>query len=340
MLKEKIQKKIDLKTKPIGSLGKLEKIALQIACIQKRLTPSLINPTITIFSGDHGITKEKISAYPQDVTHQMIYNFINEGAAINVFSKQHNIKIKIIDSGVNFNFRGNKKIIHEKVNYGTKSFLNNKAMSSKEFRESVKRGEKTISKIVESGTNIIGFGEMGIGNTSSSSIIMSYICNIPVKKCVGRGTGLNNEQLLYKINILEKSKKYHGKISDTNEILRSFGGFEMVQMYGAMLEAYRNNMILLVDGFISSVVMLAASRINPNILENTIFCHLSDENAHSLLLKYLNVEPILKLNLRLGEGTGCALAFPLLESAVSFLNNMASFEDSGVSNKIDNERRN
>lgn len=330
----KLKNKIDSKTKPKGALGLLEEIALKIGKIQKTVTPQLINPEIIIFSGDHGIAKEGVSAYPQKVTHQMVLNFINGGAAINIFSMQNNIKIHVVDSGVNFNFKNDNKIINNKIKNGTNSFLVKKAMNIDEFKKSVIKGKSLISKIISKETNIIGFGEMGIGNTSSSSIIMSYICDIPIKNCVGRGTGINDNQLKNKIKILENSKKFHGKLKDVEKIFLTFGGFEMVQMYGAMLEAYRQKMIILIDGFIASVVLLIASKKSPKIIENAIFCHLSNENAHSLLLKYLNVEPILKLNLRLGEGTGCALAYPLIKSSVNFLNEMSSFDDAGVSKKL------
>ena len=330
---EKLQKKINLKTKPIGALGFVETLALQIGNIQQSLSPSLNNPAIVVFSGDHGIANESVSAYPQEVTHQMVLNFVNDGAAINVFSKQHDISVYIVDAGVNFNFKNHKKIIDNKITYGTKSFLKSKAMQSDQYDQCIINGKTIVKNIALQGTNIIGFGEMGIGNTSSSSIIMSYICNYPIKDCIGRGTGINDKQLKNKIKILEESKSFHGSLNEIEDILSSFGGYEMVQMCGAMLEAYNQNMIILVDGFIASTIFLAATKINPNIIKNAIFCHLSDENAHTLLLKYLDVDPLLNLGLRLGEGTGCALAFPIIQSSVNFLNEMASFESAGVSNK-------
>ena len=332
-MESKLQHKINLKTKPLGALGLLEKLALQIGKIQKSLSPSLKNPSIVIFSGDHGIAHEGVSAYPQEVTYQMVMNFINDGAAINVFCKQHNIGIKIVDAGVNFDFKNNKKIIDNKIKYGTNSFLNDKAMKINEFDDCIAKGRSIVKDITLKGSNIIGFGEMGIGNTSSSSVIMSYICNLPIEKCVGKGTGLDNIQLQNKIKILEKSKIFHGNLTDIKEIFSSFAGFEMVQMLGAMLEAYERNMIILVDGFIASTVFLVAFKMNLSIIDNAIFCHLSDEKAHSLLLKYLNVEPLLNLNLRLGEGTGCALAYPIIQSSVNFLNEMESFDNAGVSKK-------
>jgi len=330
---EKLQKKINLKTKPIGALGFLETLALQIGNIQQSLSPSLNNPAIVVFSGDHGIANEGVSAYPQEVTHQMVLNFVNDGAAINVFSKQHDISVYIVDAGVNFNFKNHEKIIDNKISYGTKSFLKSKAMQSDQYEQCIINGKTIVKDIALQGTNIIGFGEMGIGNTSSSSIIMSYICNYPIKDCIGRGTGINDKQLKNKIKILEESKNFHGSLNDIEDILCAFGGYEMVHMCGAMLEAYNQNMIILVDGFIASTIFLAATKINPDIIENAIFCHLSDENAHALLLKYLDAEPLLKLDLRLGEGTGCALVFPIIQSSVNFLNEMESFESAGVSNK-------
>ena len=330
---DKLQKKINLKTKPIGALGLLEKLALQIGNIQQSLSPSLNNPAIVVFSGDHGIANESVSAYPQEVTHQMVFNFVNDGAAINVFSKQYDINVYIVDAGVNFNFKNHEKIIDNKISYGTKSFLKSKAMQSEEYDRCIINGKTIVKDIALQGTNIIGFGEMGIGNTSSSSIIMSYICNYPIKDCIGRGTGINDKQLKNKIKILEESKGFHGSLNNIEDILSTFGGYEMVQMCGAMLEAYNQNMIILVDGFIASTIFLAATKINPDIIENAIFCHLSDENAHALLLKYLDVDPLLNLGLRLGEGTGCALVFPIIQSSVNFLNEMASFESAGVSNK-------
>ncbi|MBC6400266.1 MAG: nicotinate-nucleotide--dimethylbenzimidazole phosphoribosyltransferase [Ekhidna sp.] len=331
-MKNKIQRKIDLKTKPLGSLGVLEKIAFQIGTIQNNLSPTLLNPALVVFAGDHGIAKDGVSAYPQEVTHQMVFNFLQGGAAINVFSKQHGFNLHIVDSGVNFDFEYNKLINH-KIDHGTKSFLTQKAMTAKEFQTCLKKGEETVKSIAANQTNIIGFGEMGIGNTSSSTMLMSYLCDIPIEDCVGKGTGVAGEQLKHKINILEQSETFHGRLDNLEEIFSTFGGYEMAQMCGAMLEAYKQNMVILIDGFIATAVFLAATKFKPGIKENAIFCHQSDEKGHQLLLKELKAQPILNLGLRLGEGTGCALAYPIIESAVNFLNDMASFESAGVSEK-------
>ncbi|MCM5663747.1 nicotinate-nucleotide--dimethylbenzimidazole phosphoribosyltransferase [Galbibacter mesophilus] len=336
-IENQLQQKIDTKTKPIGALGMLEKLAFKIGTIQSSLSPKLTAPTMIVFAGDHGIANHGVSAYPQEVTHQMVLNFLNGGAAINVFSKQHDIELKIVDAGVNFDFPSNDTLISAKIANGTQSFLEEKAMTAAQFQDSIEKGASIVKEIAQSGTNIIGFGEMGIGNTSSSAIIMSYLCNIPIEDCVGKGTGVEGDQLSNKINILKKTKDFHGTITSPEEVLTTFGGFEMVQMYGAMLEAQRQGMIILVDGFIASTVFLAAYKTNPSIQKNAIFCHLSDESGHLRLLNYLNAEPILKLNMRLGEGTGCALAYPLIKSAVAFLNEMASFESASVSEKSQTE---
>lgn len=330
---EQLQHKIDFKTKPIGSLGSLEKLALQIGLVQNTVTPELSNKTIVVFAGDHGIAKNGVSAYPQEVTFQMVMNFLQGGAAINIFSNQNNITLKIIDSGVNFDFEINENLTNAKIAYGTNSFLKEKAMTENQLQQCFYKGAEIVNQIFKNGCNVIGFGEMGIGNTSSATMLMSYICNLPIEKCVGRGAGLDDLQLENKITILKQAKTFHGHIENPKEVLQTFGGFEIAQMCGAMLSAFENNMLILVDGFIASSAFLVAYKINPAIIKNAVFCHLSDEFGHQNLLNYLGVGPLLKLNMRLGEGTGCAVAYPLIESAVNFLNNMASFESARISNK-------
>lgn len=333
MITTDLQHKIDHKTKPLGALGTLEKLALQIGQIQQTLSPSLQHPTMVVFAGDHGIANEGVSAYPQAVTHQMVLNFLNEGAAINVFCQQHQLHLKVVDAGVNFDFSAHPALINAKIGYGTRSFLQEKAMTEQELEDCFKTGKKIVKDLALEGCNTIGFGEMGIGNTSASALIMSSICQLPLEQCVGRGTGVNDEQLQQKIAILQQAKDKHGLLLSPKEILQTFGGFEIAQMCGAMLAAYQQNMLLLVDGFIASNAFLVAKALEPNIQDNAIFCHLSDEQGHLNLLNHLKATPLLRLGLRLGEGTGCALAYPLIESALAFLNNMASFESAGVSNK-------
>jgi nicotinate-nucleotide--dimethylbenzimidazole phosphoribosyltransferase len=331
-LKEQIQHKIDFKTKPTGSLGELENIALQIGLIQNTLSPEIKNPAMLVFAADHGLTEEKISLYPKDVTWQMVMNFVAGGAAINVFCKQNNISLKVVDAGVDYDFPLNIEIIDAKIRYGTKNMRKLPAMNMDDCELAMRRGSELVIKEAKSGCNTIGFGEMGIGNTSSSALLMSKFTGIPIEECTGRGTGLDNEALNRKTSILKEIiEKYDPKTPiDT---LATFGGLEIAMMTGAMLEAQKQNMIILVDGFIASSCLLTAIQFNPEIRENAIFCHQSDEKGHLLLLQYLKVNPILKLGMRLGEGTGAALALPIVQAAVNFLNQMASFESAGVSNK-------
>lgn len=328
-----LQHKIDFKTKPLGSLGQLEKIALQVGLIQNTLSPQLKNPHLVVFAGDHGITKDGVSAYPQEVTFQMVMNFLHGGAAINVFCKQNKIKISVVDAGVNYKFLKELQVVNAKVGMGTKSFLREPAMSIKQMQKCLDNGSKIVNDIYQSGCNVIGFGEMGIGNTSSASALMSVICNIPIEECVGKGTGLDETGVQKKIKIIRKAIAFHKKIDIPFKILATFGGFEIAQMCGAMLQAAENKMLILVDGFISTAAFLVAFKINPEILDYAIFCHQSDEQGHAKMLRYLGVKPLLHLNMRLGEGTGTAIGYSIIQSAVNFLNEMASFESAGVSNK-------
>ncbi|MEO9804652.1 MAG: nicotinate-nucleotide--dimethylbenzimidazole phosphoribosyltransferase [Reichenbachiella sp.] len=332
-LNAKIDHKIDLKTKPIGALGQLELLARQICQIQQTLTPNLIKPTIVVMAGDHGLANEGISAYPQKVTHQMVLNFLGGGAAINVFSEQHQIDLKIVDAGVNFDFGNRPGLIDAKIGMGTKNSLTEPAMSLEQLKLAMQRGSEIVTEIQEEGSNIIGFGEMGIGNTSAASLIMSHICQIPIETCVGRGTGVDDEGWRKKVNVLVQVQTKHSGISETRELLQAVGGFEIAMMCGAMLQAASLGMIILVDGFIACAAYLCAQSFNSNIRHYAIFCHQSDESGHRQMLEYIGANPVLKMNMRLGEGTGCALAYPLLASSVAFMNQMASFESAGVSNK-------
>jgi nicotinate-nucleotide--dimethylbenzimidazole phosphoribosyltransferase len=329
-----LQNKVDNKTKPLGALGKLEKIAIQIGSIQHTLEPQLINPTIVVFAGDHGIVKEGVSPYPQEVTYQMVFNFLQGGAGINVFAKQHGIEIKVVDAGVNFNFETHPDLINEKIDAGTKSYLSEPAMTQGQCYAAINKGADIVEKIRKTGCNIIGFGEMGIGNTSSAAILMSLLCDIPLENCIGRGTGLDDGGLEKKKAILKSAITNHQQFDKTPVgILKTFGGFEIAMMCGAMLKAAELEMVLMIDGFIATSALLVASKINPNILEYCIFAHQSNEQGHRLMLEHLHAEPLLSLDMRLGEGTGVAVAYPMIASAVHFLNQMASFESAGVSTK-------
>ncbi|WP_163444709.1 nicotinate-nucleotide--dimethylbenzimidazole phosphoribosyltransferase [Flavobacterium columnare] len=333
-LTEKLQHKIDFKTKPLGALGQLESIALQIGQVFNTLTPEIRNPQILVFAADHGIAREGVSAYPAEVTPQMVLNFVNGGAAINVFSKQNGLTLEVIDAGVNFDFDNSLPIIHQKVAKGTQSFLEQAAMSAEQFKECLQKGRQIVQEIHTKGSNCVGFGEMGIGNTATSAVLMSILTEIPIQDCVGSGTGVVNEALDRKTIILKTALQNYKGSSMIDEKLAHFGGFEIYQMAGGMLQAFENNMLILVDGFISSVAFLVAYTYEPKIIKNAIFCHCSQEKAHKNLLHYLNGKPLLDLGLRLGEGTGIALAFPIIQGAVNFLNQMASFEEAGVSESL------
>jgi nicotinate-nucleotide--dimethylbenzimidazole phosphoribosyltransferase len=328
--------KIDHKTKPIRSLGGLEGIALQIGLIQRSLTPILSNPTIVVYAADHGIAHEGVSAYPQDVTWQMVYNFLDDGAAINVFCRQHNIALRIVDAGVNYDFPEDLSgLIRNKAAKSTKNFLKAPAMTVKQAKSCIDSSANIVRAVHKGGCNTIGFGEMGIGNTSSASVLMSLLTGFPLETCIGRGTGLDDDQLNHKLEILTKAMMRHGKPDTVLKTLSAFGGFEIAQLVGGMLQAAELRMIILVDGFIATMAFLVAHAIDPAIKDYCIFCHQSAEQGHGVLLNFLNVKPILNLNLRLGEGTGAAMAFPIIQSAVNFLNEMASFESAAVSTRND-----
>lgn len=328
-----LQEKIDGKTKPLGALGTLELLAFQMATVFETLSPKITNPNIVVFAADHGIANHGVSAYPQDVTRQMVGNFLEGGAAINVFCKQNDIQLSIVDSGVNYDFPTNANLINAKIAKGTQSFLQAPAMSETELQLCFEKGKTIVENISKAGSNCIGFGEMGIGNTSTASVLMSLLTGFSIEECVGKGTGVENKKLFQKQNLLKKAIENYSGPADLKEQLAYFGGFEIIQMASGMLTAFENKMLVLVDGFICSVAFLIASKMNPSILKNAVFCHCSAEQAHQKLLQYLNAKPILNLDLRLGEGTGCAIAFPILKSAEAFLNEMASFESAGVSKK-------
>lgn len=330
-MKEALQHKIDFKTKPIGSLGKLEKVALKIGLIQQTLSPQLKNPTHLVFAGDHGLTDEGVSPSPKEVTYQMVMNFLSGGAAINVFCRQNDINLKVIDAGVDFNFTPDTKIIHAKMGNGTKNIMKEPAMSIDLCKKTIEKGREIVDNEFKAGCNVISFGEMGIGNTSIASLLLNKYTNIPIEDCTGQGVGHSPEGFKRKMAVLkEASMKYD--VKDSLEILATYGGFEVAMMCGGMLQAKKNGMIILVDGFITTSSLLAAYKMDNTILENCIFCHQSKEKAHINMLEYLGVEALVDLNMRLGEGTGAAVAYPIIKSSVLFLNEMASFESAGVTN--------
>ena len=329
-----LRKRIDSKTKPPGSLGMLEDLALKMGLILQTDRPCIVNPQILVFAADHGVTEEGVSAFPSEVTVQMVLNFLNGGAAINVFCAQHKIGLGVVNAGVKSPIESASGLINRPVAYGTKNFCRESAMSLQQLDDAMNLGASLVLERYNQDCNVIGFGEMGIGNTTSAAALMSFYLNLAPKDCVGRGTGVDDEGLKRKEKVIAKALELHASKTDPKAILAAVGGFEIASITGAMLKAKELGMVILVDGFIASAASLSACMLEPGVKENMIFCHVSAERAHRLLLNKLDVKPVLDLELRLGEGTGAAVAFPLLQSASLFLEQMASFESAGVSDAL------
>ena len=331
-LDQVLQQAIDNKTKPQGALGRLEALALRLGRIQGNLKPELRRPVVLVFAGDHGVVAAGVSPFPQAVTQQMVRNFLAGGAGINVFARQHGMQVRVIDAGVNHIFEPLPGLIDAKIGMGTQNFLEQPAMAMAQCQRALTLGAELACAEIDAGSNVLAFGEMGIGNTSAAAALMSVLCGLPSAQCVGRGTGLDDAGLQRKLAIIDQALQQHaldGK--DPLAALATFGGFEIAMMVGAMLGAAERRSVLLIDGFIASAALLVAARIAPTVLQYCVFAHCSGEAGHRLLLQQLDAEPLLDLGLRLGEGTGAALAYPLLQAAANFLNEMASFEAAGVS---------
>ena len=371
-----LRRKIDNKTKPPGSLGRLESLALQIGLVRGSLTPTLNRPHIVVFAGDHGALSDKrgagISAFPQEVTWQMVENFLAGGAAINVFARANGIDLTVVDAGVAHDFGVRPNLVDAKQAvgavsvqanvsaanvmpepkvgvtegnprgtggmkcpaWGTASYLDGAAMTPEQCATALARGAEIVDGLAASGCEVIGFGEMGIGNTAAAALLTHCLTGAALVDCVGRGTGLDDAGLAKKRALLQQAlDRYTGPRDDAAAVLAQFGGFEIVMMAGAMLAAARQRMLVLVDGFICGAAALAAARLAPAFLDYAVFCHASAEAGHRRQLAALGATPLMSLDLRLGEGTGAALAWPLVRAACAFLNEMASFESAGVSNK-------
>jgi nicotinate-nucleotide--dimethylbenzimidazole phosphoribosyltransferase len=314
----------------LGSLGQLESLAIQIGLCLNTLTPDLNKPCIIVFAGDHGIVESGVSAYPQTVTAQMVANFLAGGAAISVFARQHQLELIIVDAGVNADLDSHSQLISAKIAKGTNNFLSRPAMTMEQCLKAMQAGATIVAQQHGQGCNCIGFGEMGIGNSSSAALIMHCLTAIPLVQCVGRGTGLNDVQFQNKLSQLQKALNRHADLSKPLEILATFGGFEIAMMAGAYLKAAELGMLILVDGFIASTALLVASKLYLSVLDYCVFSHVSSEQGHRALLNHFNAKTLLDLDLRLGEGSGIALAYPIVQSAVVFLNEMATFAEAGV----------
>lgn len=322
-----LQEKIENLTKPKGSLGFLEELAKQIGWIQQSLSPELNHPCHIIFAGDHGIAEEGVSLSPQEVTYQMIANFWAGGAGVNFLARQHNFDLLIVDAGVNFDFKQEDPIINKKIRKSTRNYLHEAAMTVEEMEQAIQYGSECVQLCYDKGCNVISFGEMGITNTSSSALWMSCLTKISLDKCVGAGCDSSGNIINHKYKILKESLENYKGDNSPKDIIRYFGGYEMVMTVGAMLKAAELKMVILIDGFIMTNCLLAASTLNPNVLHYAIYGHHGDEAGHKLLLEYLNAKPILNLGLRLGEGTGALCAYPILESSIRMINEMNSFNE-------------
>ncbi len=330
LMREALLYKIDNLTKPKGSLGVLEELALQIGLIQQTLTPMLRCPHNILFAADHGIVEEGVSKSPKEVTWQQLSNFLHGGAGVNFLCRQHGFRLLLVDAGVDYDLPYDKGIVNCSVGRGTHSFLNGPAMSMEEMELCLERGAAIVDEVHAAGCNVVSFGEMGIGNTSPSSIWMHLFTGISLEQCVGAGSGLDSEGIRHKYNILKKAvDNYAGDDSVENK-LAWFGGYEMVMAIGAMLRAAEQKMIILVDGFIMTNCVLAASKFHSEVLSYAIFGHQGDEVGHKLLLEAMNARPLLNLGLRLGEGTGAICAYPIVVSAVNMINEMDNFAHASI----------
>lgn len=322
--------KIDNLTKPKGALGRLEELALQICLIQQTLTPELRKPHNVLFAADHGILEEGVSVSPKEVTWQQLSHFSKGGAGINFLCEQHGFKLVLVDAGVDYDIPAGHGIIDMKVGKGTRNFLYCPAMTKDELNLCIERGAEIVRNIYADGCNVISFGEMGSGNTSPSAVWMHLFTGIDLKKCIGAGAGLDNDGIRHKYKVLSKAvENYKGDETPESKIAW-FGGYEMAMALGGMLQAAELGMIIIVDGFIMTSVMLAASQLYPDVLQYAVFGHQGDESGHKLMLEAMGVKAILHLDLRLGEGSGAVCAYPILESAVRMINRMDSFQSVNV----------
>ena len=320
-LRATIQDKIDNLNKPKGSLGRLEELAMQVCLIQQSLSPSLAHPCHLLLGGDHGIEREGVSVSPREVTWQQMVNFTRGGGGVNMFCRQHGFKLRIVDVGVDYDLSSVEGIINRKIAWGTKNFLYEPAMGEAEFDQAIQTGSDLVDDCIAEGCRILSIGEMGIANTSPSSIWMHLFVGIPLNECIGAGAGLDAPGIRHKYEVLSKAiERFSG------DPLRYFGGYEMIAAIGAMLRAAEQHLVILIDGFIMTACAIAAIRLYPAAQDYMIFTHCGDESGHKRMLDIVGARPLLHLGLRLGEGTGALCAFPIVDSAVRMMNEMNNFE--------------
>ncbi|MBI5208315.1 MAG: nicotinate-nucleotide--dimethylbenzimidazole phosphoribosyltransferase [Candidatus Firestonebacteria bacterium] len=329
---EKAQAKLDMLTKPQGSLGRLEDLAKKIVVISGKLNPKLESKKIITIAGDHGVVEEGVSAYPKEVSAQMVYNFVRGGAAINVLAKHIGAEVIVVDIGVAHDFEKDLPIISKKIGYGTINFVKGPAMTREEAIKSIEAGIEIVNKIDK--LDILGIGEMGIGNTTPSSAIISVFSGLPANEVTGRGTGIDDKTLKNKIRVIEKGIQINKPdINDPIDVLAKIGGFEIGGLAGCVLAASARKIPIVLDGLISTAGALIASKIAPVVKEYLIASHNSEEIGHKIMLKQLNLEPLFNFNLRLGEGTGACLGISMADAGIKIFTEMATFESAGVSEK-------
>ena len=328
-----IQQKIDNLNKPKGSLGRLEELAMQVCLIQQTMEPSTAHPCHLLLGGDHGIEREGVSVSPREVTWQQMINFTRGGGGVNMFCRQHDFKLRIVDVGVDYDLSNVSGIINRKIACGTKNFLYEPAMSEEEFDRAIAVGVDLVDACIAEGCRVLSIGEMGIANTSPSSIWMHLFGNIPLEECIGAGAGLDTPGIRHKYEVLSQAvEHYHHWSENQSQVapLRYFGGYEMIAAIGAMLRAAEQHLIILVDGFIMTACAIAAIRLYPAAQDYMVFSHCGDESGHKRMLDIVDAKPLLSLGLRLGEGTGALCAFPIVDSAVRMMNEMNNFDNAKI----------
>lgn len=332
-LTQALQHKLDHKTKPLGSLGRLEALALTLGQILGTETPALDQPQMVVFAADHGLAARGVSAFPSDVTWQMVENFLAGGAAVSVLARQHGLGLTVVDCGVARDIApresapGQPRLLLRKVAPGTQDASVGPAMSAEQCAQALANGVDVVRGLQG---NVLLLGEMGIANTSVASLLLARLAGLPLAEVTGAGTGLDAAGIERKRAVLQQALDANASATSPLDVLAALGGYEVATMVGAVLQAAAERRVIVVDGFITSAAVLVASRLQPAVLQRCVFAHRSGERGHSLMLAQMQAEPLLDLGLRLGEGSGAVLAWPLLQSACAVLAEMASFESAGV----------
>ena len=331
-LAAQVQQRLDQLTKPQGALGRLEALALQVALVQGCTHPQWLAPQLVVFAADHGIAAQGVSAYPTEVTAQMVLNMLAGGAAVSVLARQHGLALTVVDCGVAHRFTPQAGLRIDKVCQGTADSSVGPAMGEAQCAGAIRHGRQLVQELPG---NVLLLGEMGIGNTSSAALLMSRLTGLPLAECVGRGTGLDEVGLAHKTAVLQRALQRHADVQGLLPMLAALGGAEIATMVGAVLQAAHERRVVVVDGFITTAAVAVAAALAPAVLQRCVFAHGSAEAGHGRWLQALGVQPLLNLGLRLGEGSGAALAWPLLVTALKLLDEMASFASAGVAERSD-----